>query len=146
MPINPLFAKLAAGAIALAALIAAFFYVRELRAELADAQHQRECANQGIAARDTAISDLQEGAADKGKQQQKLDASTQNVHAKLAAARQEIRKVINENPTVRTWADTPLPSDIARLSASPTYTGADDFSAAVSNDKPLHAASDGAAN
>jgi LysB family phage lysis regulatory protein len=143
---NPLITKLVAGTVAIALLVAAFFYVRELRAELADAQHQRECANQGIAARDTTIGNLQENAADKGKQQQQLDVSTLNVQTKLAAARQEIRKVINENPTVSNWADTALPADIARLSASPAYTGANDFSSTVPADKPLHAAGDGTAH
>lgn len=139
-------AKLVAGAIALALLVAAFFYVRELRAELADKAHQLEQTRQAVVDRDKTINGLRDDAKDKARQQLQLDVSTQNVATKLATARQEIRKVINENPIVRTWADTPLPDDVARLSASPAYTGADDFSSTVSADKPLHAAGDGAAH
>jgi len=140
---NPVIAKLVAGAIALALLAAAFFYVRELRAELADTAHQLEAARQDVTDRDHTINGLRQDAKDKAQQQQHLDVSTHNVQTKLAAARQEIRKVINENPTVRNWADSPLPADIARLSASPAYTGADDFSATVSGGKPLHASGNG---
>lgn len=143
---NPLAVKLVAGAAALALLAGGVLYVRALRAELAAAQGQVACTGQAVAGRDSVIGALRQDAGDKAHQQQQLDVSTDKVATKLAAAREEIRKVIHENPTVRSWADTPLPADVVRLSASPAYTGADAFSAAMPADQPVHAAGDGAAH
>ncbi|SES99361.1 phage lysis regulatory protein, LysB family [Burkholderia cepacia] len=143
---NPFAVKLVAGAAALALLVGGVLYVRALRAELAAAQGQVACAGQAVAGRDSVIGALRQEASDKAQQQQQLDVSTGKVATKLAAAREEIRKVIHENPTVRSWADTPLPADVVRLSASPAYSGADDFSAAMPADQPMHAASDGTAH
>ncbi|KAG0188579.1 hypothetical protein DFQ28_004624 [Apophysomyces sp. BC1034] len=142
---NAFAVKLIAGAAAIALLACGALYVRALRAELADAKGQLTCAGQAVAGRDSVIGELRQDARDKAQQQQQLDASTDKVATKLAAAREEIRTVIHENPTVRSWADTPLLDDVVRLSASPAYTGADDFSAAVPADHALHAAGDGAA-
>ncbi|MDR5797444.1 MULTISPECIES: Rz-like lysis system protein LysB [unclassified Caballeronia] len=143
---NPIIAKLVAGAIVIAALVGGVLYVRELHAELDDANHQLETAKQGIVDRNKTIADLQRNASEKAKQQAQLDKSTTAVHAAVTSERQAIKKVINENPTVRTWADTPLPADVVRLSASPAYTGTADFGAAVSDDHSVHAAGDGSDN
>ncbi|WP_412525924.1 Rz-like lysis system protein LysB [Burkholderia lata] len=143
---NALAVKLVAGATALVLLVGGVLYVRALRAELAVAQGQVACAGQAVAGRDSVIGALRQDARDKAHQQQQLDVSAEKVATKLAAAREEIRKVIHENPTVRSWADTPLPADVVRLSANPAYTGADDFSAAMPADQPMHAAGDGAAH
>ncbi|MCA8482557.1 Rz-like lysis system protein LysB [Burkholderia multivorans] len=143
---NAIATKLIAGAVALALLVSGALYIRALRAELADSRSKLACAGQVIAGRDTAIGELRQNASDKTKQQQQLDVSADKVAMKLAAARQEIRKVIHENSTVRSWADTPLPDDVVRLSASPAYTGADDFSAAMPADHSLHATGNGAAH
>ncbi|WP_310631471.1 Rz-like lysis system protein LysB [Paraburkholderia sp.] len=140
---NALVAKLIACAIAGALLIGSVFYVRALRAELADTNHQLDDARQQIASRDQTIKGLRDDSKEKGKQQQQLDASTGRVAQKLATARQDIRKVINENPTVRSWADTPLPADVIRLSGNPAATGSDAFSAGVPAGEPLHASGDG---
>ncbi|HDR9098354.1 TPA: protein lysB [Burkholderia vietnamiensis] len=143
---NPLAVKLIAGAAALALLAGGALYVRALRAELAAAQSQVACAGQAVAGRDSVIGALRQDASDKARQQQQLDVSTDKVATKLAAAREEIRKVIHESPTIRSWSDTPLPADVVRLSAGPAYTGADAFSAAMPADQPMHAAGDDAAN
>lgn len=140
---NAIASKLVAGAIAVALLVAVLFYVRTLRTDLADANLRLDDARRAVAARDSTISALRTDATEKTKQQRQLDVSTDKVTAKLAAAREEIRKVIHENPTVRSWADTSLPDDVARLSASPAYAGADDFGTAVSNADALrHAGTD----
>jgi LysB family phage lysis regulatory protein len=141
---NPLVAKLIACAVAGAVLAGGVLYVRTLRAELSDTTHQLDDARAAIAGRDKTIEGLRKNASDKAAQQKQLDTSAGNVATKLAAARQEIRKVINENPIVRTWADTPLPDDIVRLSGSAAATGADAYRAGVSDDMALHAARDGA--
>lgn len=141
---NALGAKLIACAIAGAMLVGGVLYVRALRAELADTNHQLDDARQQIAGRDKTIKGLRDDSKEKGAQQQQLDDSTGRVGAKLAQARQDIRKVINENPTVRSWADTPLPADVIRVSGSAAATGADAFSAGMPAGEPLHASGDGA--
>ena len=138
--------KLIAGAIALALLAAGFCYVRELRAELARASLALDDARHAVAARDGTIAGLREDATEKAQQQQKLDVSTDKVAAKVEATRLQIEKVLHENPIARTWADTPLPDDVARLSASPAYAGADDFGSAVPDRDAVRAAGDGAAH
>ncbi|POR46742.1 LysB family phage lysis regulatory protein [Paraburkholderia eburnea] len=144
MNANSIAAKLIAGALGLALLVGAVLYVRTLRAELADANHQLADANAAIASRDQTINGLRQNQKNKADQQKQLDTSTGTVATKLASARQEIRKVINENPIVRSWADTPLPDDVVRLSNTPAATGADAYRAGVSNDIALHAAGNGA--
>lgn len=141
---NALAAKLIAGAIALALAVAGVLYVRALRAELADANHQLVDAHAAIDGRDKTIGELRANARNKAGQQKQLDTSTGNVQTKLAAARDEIRKVIHENPIVRSWADTPLPDDVVRLSNTAAATGADAYRAGVSDSLPLHAAGNGA--
>ena len=138
--------KLIACAVALALLVAGFFYVRELRAELARASLALEDARHAVAARDSTIAGLREDATEKARQQQQLDASTDKVTTKVDATRQQIQKVFHEDPIARSWADTPLPDDVARLSASPAYAGADDFGSAVSDRDAVRSTGDGAAH
>ncbi|WP_027818846.1 Rz-like lysis system protein LysB [Paraburkholderia bannensis] len=141
---NAIAAKLIAGAIALALLVAGVLYVRALRAELADANHQLEGARADIEGRDKTIDGLRANAHEKVDQQKQLDASTDKVSTKLAAAREDIRKVIHENPIVRSWADTALPDDVVRLSNTPAATGADAYRPGMPSDITLHAAGNGA--
>lgn len=135
--------RVVAGAIALLMLGAAVLYVRELRAELADTAHQLDTAKQGNVDRDETIRLMKKDADAKARQQAQLDKSTSDVSAKLAAAKQQIRNLLNENPIVRAWADTALPADIVRLSASPAYTGATDYIAAMPASDPMHTADAG---
>ncbi|WP_406869755.1 Rz-like lysis system protein LysB [Paraburkholderia fungorum] len=143
---NAIAAKLIAGAIALLLLVAAVLYVRELRAELADTAHQLDTAKQGNADRDETIRLMRQNADAKARQQAKLDKSTGDVSAKLAAAKQQIRNLIYENALVLAWANTALPADIARLSANPAYTGATAYSSSMPDGDALHAAGDVAAH
>jgi LysB family phage lysis regulatory protein len=138
--------KLAIGALIVLAIGAGVFYVRELRAELADKTHQLDTARQAIADRDNVIRQLKDDAADKARQQQQLDTSTDRVVSKQSAIQRETRRIYDEKPQVRAWADTALPDDIVRLQSSPDYTGADDYSAAVPASDALHAAGDGTAH
>ncbi|CAE6841656.1 hypothetical protein R69746_06952 [Paraburkholderia aspalathi] len=141
---NEIATKLVAGAIAVLALFAAVMYVRELHAELADASHQLDTAKQGIADRDGTIGRLQQDAADKAKQQAQLDRAQGAIASKLSTVQQETRRLINENATLRAWADTPLPDDIVRMQASPALTGAADYSQAMPASDSLHVPGDDA--
>ncbi|RAR53891.1 LysB family phage lysis regulatory protein [Paraburkholderia unamae] len=141
---NTLATRLIAAALALGLLIGGLLYVQVLRVKLSEQGRQLDDANQQIANRDQTIKGLRDDAKEKVNQQQQLDASTDKVMAKLSLAREDIRKVINENPTVRAWADTPLPADVIRLSGSPAATGANAFSAGVPAGDAVHAARDGA--
>lgn len=143
---NAIAAKLIGGALVLLAIAAGVLYVRELRAELAERTQQLDAARQGIADRDKAIDRLKKDADDKAQQQTQLDTSTTKVAATLAANQQEHRRIINETPDARAWADTALPDGIVRLQSSPDLTGADDYSARMPAGDALHAASDGAAH
>ncbi|WP_201758668.1 protein lysB [Burkholderia sp. ISTR5] len=144
--LSPLLVKLLAGAVLVAAVAAGVMYVRALRAERDDLSDKVAAAKHDVQTRDAVISGLRTGAADLGRQQQKLDTDTNRVEAAATARRQEIRKAVYENSTARTWADTPLPDDVVRLSATPARTGAGDIGAAVPAPVAVRAASAVAAN
>ncbi|MEX4004910.1 Rz-like lysis system protein LysB [Paraburkholderia sp. EG285A] len=139
-------AKLAAVLVALLAVAAAAFYVRELHAELAESALQLANANQGIADRDGTIKRMKDDADEKAKQQKQLDGTRAAIASQLETVQQENRRLKSENAEIRAWADTPLPFDIARLHDTPAQTGADDYAAAVSDRAALHAPGDGPAH
>ncbi|WP_343675138.1 Rz-like lysis system protein LysB [Paraburkholderia heleia] len=139
-------ARIGAALVALLAVAAAVFYVRELRAELAESALQLAGANQGIVDRDDTIKRLQDDAAEKARQQKQLDSTRAAIASRLETALTENRRLKDENAEIRAWADTPLPFDIARLHDTPAQTGADDYAAAVSDRTALHAPGDGPAH
>lgn len=143
---NMLAAKVTTGAVALLALIAAGLYVRQLRAEFANANHRLESARQGVADRDTVIGRLQRDAQARAKQQAKLNQTNDAIVATLATVQQENRRLIHENIELRAWADTALPADVIRMSASPALTGADGYSEYMSAVDAMQPASDGSSH
>ncbi|WP_080427682.1 Rz-like lysis system protein LysB [Burkholderia ubonensis] len=137
---SELAAKLAAGLLALAACAAGALYVRALHADLAAARLQLADARQGLADRDGAIRRLQQDAADRARQQARLDRTQNAIASKLDAVRLENRRLIDENAALRAWADTRLPDDVVRLQASPALAGADDYVGPLPDGEPVHAA------
>ncbi|MEM5403901.1 Rz-like lysis system protein LysB [Paraburkholderia unamae] len=132
--------------VALLTAAAGVFYVRELRAELAESAQQLASANQGIADRDGTIKRMKDDANEKAMQQKQLDGTRAAIAFQLETVQQENRRLKSENAEIRAWADTPLPFDIARLHDTPAQTGADDYAAAVSDRTALHAPGDGPAH
>ncbi|WP_074801709.1 Rz-like lysis system protein LysB [Burkholderia orbicola] len=137
---NAFAAKLAAGIVALAVCAAVALYVHGLRAELATARQQRVDAQQALAARDGVISRLQQDAAERARQQARLDRSQTAIASTLDAIRLENRRLTDENAALRAWADTRLPDDVVRLQASPALTGAGDYVEHVPDGETVHAA------
>ncbi|WP_102817429.1 Rz-like lysis system protein LysB [Burkholderia ubonensis] len=137
---SELAAKLAAGLLVLAACVAGALYVRELHADLATARLQLADVRQGLADRDGAIRRLQQDAADRARQQARLDRTQNAIASKLDAVRLENRRLIDENAALRAWADTRLPDDVVRLQATPALTGADDYVGPLPDGEPVHAA------
>lgn len=137
---NAILIKLLAGLALLAALAGGALYVRALHAENADLTDKLGQAKASVAERDATISSLRADAADKARQQRKLDALTATVEIASSTIRQQIRKAVNENAAARAWADTPLPDDVVRLSARPARTGAATFGAGMPDDLAVHAA------
>lgn len=129
---NLLAARLIVVLIALGSLASGGLYMRVLAAQLSDANHQLVAAKQSIADRDQAIDRLRRDVVKKAEQQAQLDMATARVTQAVTQAHQQLRKVTNENANVRDWANTPLPDDVKRLSASPAYTGTSDYDRAVS--------------
>ncbi|WP_304991505.1 protein lysB [Burkholderia plantarii] len=144
--LSPLMIKLLTGAALVAIAVGGVMYVRALRAEKDALTAELTSVKHDVQTRDATISGLKSHDATLGEQQQKLDRTTNNVEAASSSVRQQIRKAVYENATGRAWADTPLPDDVVRLSASPTLTGAGDFGAGVSAAVAVSAASAVAAN
>ncbi|MFP3183958.1 MAG: Rz-like lysis system protein LysB [Paraburkholderia sp.] len=139
---NAIAGKLVAAAVALLAFVAGVLYVRELRTGLTAAQLEASQARDDLAARDETIRRLQGDAADKAKQQRKLDADRNGIDAKLTGIQGEIRKLTDENAELRAWASAALPADVVRMHTSPALTGAADYLTRVSGGDTLHAAGD----
>ncbi|CAN0621049.1 Protein lysB [Burkholderia multivorans] len=128
---SPLLIKLFAGSALVVALAGGVLYVRALHAENAALSGQLDGAQRGIRERDTTINGLKRNAVEKGRQQLQLDTSTARVDSAVSTIRQQIREAVIENANARAWADTPLPADVVRLSASPAYAGAEHFGAGM---------------
>jgi LysB family phage lysis regulatory protein len=139
-------AKILTGLLVLIAIGLGVVYVSALHTELEERTQQLDDARQGIADRDDTIKRLQDDAADKAKQQQRLDRARSAIASQLDAALQENRRLRDENAEVRAWADTPLPFDVGRLHNTAAQTGVGDYASAMSDRAALHAASDGAAH
>lgn len=140
---NAIAAKCFAGVVALLVIVAGLLYVRELRAELAGALDTVKRTKDDLATRDETIRHLRSDAADKAKQQLKLDADRNSIDTKLAGIRDEIRRYNNESADFRAWAAGALPADVIRMHTSPALVGAADYLARVPGGDTLHAAGDG---
>jgi len=68
--------------------------------------------------------------------QQEQDAIT----LAAVARAEQIKRLTNENPDVKKWADTPLPADVIRLQQRPAITGAAGYRAFLSEGDALPAA------
>ncbi|WP_176025568.1 Rz-like lysis system protein LysB [Burkholderia vietnamiensis] len=129
--------------LALAALVAAVAgaqYVRALQGRLATAQDAARQAKQDVDTRDAIIGRLLTDAREKDEQRAQLDRTRGTVDATLAAYRSQLRKLIDENEAVRTWAAARLPDDVVRLHSSPALAGADDYAQRVRDGDTVHAA------
>ncbi|HGF4012286.1 Rz-like lysis system protein LysB [Burkholderia cenocepacia] len=135
--------------LALAVLIAAVAsaqYVRVLQGRLATAQDAARQAQQDVGARDAIIGRLLTDAREKDQQRAQLDRTRGAVDATLAAYQSQLRRLIDENEAVRTWAAARLPDDVVRLHSSPALTGADDYAQRVRDGDALHPARDASAD
>ncbi|MCR1771111.1 Rz-like lysis system protein LysB [Burkholderia glumae] len=129
--------------LALAALVAAVAgaqYVRALQGRLATAQDAARQAKRDVGSRDAIIGRLLADAREKDEQRAQLDRTRGIVDATLAAYQSQLRKLIDENEAVRTWAAARLPDDVVRLHSSPALAGADDYAQRMLDGDALHPA------
>ncbi|WP_208449201.1 protein lysB [Burkholderia ambifaria] len=143
---NPLVAKLLAiGAAALAAW-GGVRYVQSLRADVAAAHQDASAARDQVTARDQTIARLAAIAQSNAELQQRLDRTRTQISAAQTRIEAATRRILNETPESRAWADTVLPADVARLQTSPDITGACDYLQRVPAGDAVRVACDGAAN
>ncbi|VBC50380.1 phage-encoded lipoprotein [Burkholderia pseudomallei] len=130
----------------LLALIASCQHGRALRAQLDratdDARHAKHEAQASAAVIERLLAD----AKAKDAQRAQLERARAGVDETLATYRNELRRLIDENAAVRTWAAGALPDDVVRLHASPALNGADDYAQRVRGGDALHDAGDEATN
>ncbi|VVD31077.1 Rz-like lysis system protein LysB [Paraburkholderia dioscoreae] len=124
------------------ALIAGGFYVKALRAELADAQDATRTAQETVGRRDATIAELQRKALDDARDLAQLEAKRQSIAAELLQSETDFEALKNENDELRAWADGALPDDVVRLYNRPAITGADEYHSAMRARRALHAAGD----
>ncbi|HDR8929210.1 TPA: hypothetical protein QDA78_005674 [Burkholderia vietnamiensis] len=141
----PIALRLAATALVVLALVAGWFYVKSLRAELTAAQGDAREAHETVGQRDATIADLQTKAREHAKALVQLEAKRDGIAARLAQTETDFEALKNENEALRAWADSRLPDDVVRLYERPALTGADAYLAMRAR-RALHAAGDGTAH
>ncbi|WP_024554317.1 Rz-like lysis system protein LysB [Franconibacter helveticus 513] len=65
--------------------------------------------------------------------QQQQDA----IAVAVAARAEKFKRLTNENPEVKRWADAPLPADVIRMQKRPAITGAAGYAAYLSENSTL---------
>ncbi|UEP31757.1 protein lysB [Burkholderia sp. B21-007] len=143
---NPLVAKLLAIGAAVLAAWGGVRYVQSLRADVAAAQQDASAARDQVTARDQTIARLAAIAQSNAELQQRLDRTRTQISAAQTRIEAATRRILNETPESRAWADTVLPADVARLQTSPDITGACDYLQRVPAGDAVRVACDGAAN
>jgi LysB family phage lysis regulatory protein len=90
------------------------------------AKERAERAEQTTHDRDDTIKTLTDVAARNKKALAKLQATRDDIAATLTE-RENLIESLQHDPTIRSWADTPLPDAVARLREHPAATGANDY-------------------
>jgi LysB family phage lysis regulatory protein len=132
-------------ALVVLAIVAGWFYVKALRAELVDAQNIARSARETVGRRDATIADMQKKEREHTTALAQLEAKRERIAASLAQTETDFEALKHENEALRAWADSPLPDDVVRLYSRPAITGADDW-LAMRAGHALHAAGDGPAH
>ncbi|MGN4063595.1 protein lysB [Burkholderia gladioli] len=143
---NPLVVKLLAIGAAVLAAWGGVRYVQSLRADVADAREAARAAREQVTVRDQTIARLAASAQSNAELQRRLDTTRTQIGTAQARIEAATRRILNETPESRAWADTVLPADVARLQASPDFTGACDYLQRVPAGDAVRVACDGAAN
>lgn len=132
-------------ALVVPAIVAGWFYVKALRAELVDAQNTARSAQETVGRRDATIADMQKKEREHTTALAQLEAKRGRIAASLAQTETDFEALKHENEALRAWADSPLPDDVVRLYSRPAITGADDW-LAMRAGHALHAAGNGPAH
>jgi LysB family phage lysis regulatory protein len=107
---------------------------------LTAARERAETAEQITRDRDGTIKTLTDAAARDKKAAAKLQAARDNIAATLTERENLIESLLHDNPTIRTWAESPLPDAVARLREHPAATGAGNYGQRLSSSDPLQPA------
>ena len=137
--------RVLAVALVVLAIAAGWFYVKALRAELADAQNTARTAQETVGRRDATIADMQKIEREHATALAQLEAKRERIAASLAQTETDFKALKHENEALRAWADSSLPDDVVRLYSRPAITGADDW-LAMRAGHALHAGGDGPAH
>lgn len=104
--------------------LADLFYVRGLRADLANTRADLTTAQAATAARDTTIRQLIERDRRNDQALKQLNTDREGIQATLALRETTIRNLERENAEMRAWAASPLPGPVVRLLDHGQITGA----------------------
>lgn len=137
---NALAARIVAALGAILIALAAFWYVRSLRAELATTKQSEAIARQGNADRDTTIRELQLYARQNEAARARLEDERTAIRSNLATRELTIRNLEHENAEFRAWSTVAVPAVVSRLRNHGPITGAAAFRAGLSGRDPLHPA------
>mgnify|MGYP003946542141 CR=1 FL=1 len=111
---------------------------------LTAAKERAALAEQEIGKRDIVITSLKDAAARNSKAAAKLQTAHDRIATTLTERENLIESLLHDDPTIRSWFDTPLPSAVARLREHPAASGADAYRQRLPGDHPLQPAGDGA--
>lgn len=143
----PLALRAGAALLVALAIVAGWFYVSGLRAELAATHDDASRKAATIREREATIAQMQGREREHARALVKLAEKQKGVAAQLAQSAHDFETLKNENPDVRAWADSPLPDDIVRMYDQPAFTGAGYVAdAAMRAGDAVRSAGDGAAH
>lgn len=108
------------------------------------AKERVEHAEQATRDRDDTLKALMQAATRNKQAAAKLEAARDSIAATLTERENQLESLNHDNPTIRTWAESPLPDAIAGLRQHPAITGADADSQRLPSDHALPVAGGGA--
>lgn len=128
---------------AVPAVLAAFWYVQSLRADLETAKQAEQTARQGNADRDATIRELRLYERKNAEARARLEADQTGIRSNLATRELLIRDLQNENKELRDWSAVRLPGVVIGLRDHPATTGAAAYRERMRSSDALHTSGGG---
>jgi LysB family phage lysis regulatory protein len=128
---------------AVLAVLAAFWYVQSLRADLETAKQAEQTARQGNTDRDATIRELRLYERKNAEARARLEADQTGIRSNLATRELLIRDLQNENKELRDWSAVRLPGVVIGLRDHPAITGAAAYRERMRGGDALHTSGGG---
>lgn len=131
---RPLIFLLSAALLALGLLVA---LNRSLQDDLTTSTRQRNELTASLEQRNQLVTALTQQIREREQAELSLRQSLNEVNQLTQTREQKIQRLLNENKTLRDWANTPLPIDISRLHQRPAFSSSRDYLRWLPDGEPM---------